>query len=72
MFTDELHKLVDDWAKENAGNALQKPSLNQIKQNQNRSEPDSWNRVHEVRKTVALLLLGLSSSYVMPFSHSQC
>ncbi|XP_073456275.1 serine/threonine-protein kinase WNK3 [Aquarana catesbeiana] len=47
MFTDELHKLVDDWAKENAGNALQKPSLNQIKQNQNRSEPDSWNRVHE-------------------------
>ncbi|KAM5145456.1 serine/threonine-protein kinase WNK3 [Mantella aurantiaca] len=47
LFTDDLHKLVDDWAKENAGNVLQKPSLNQIKQIQNRSESESWNRVHE-------------------------
>ncbi|XP_063792440.1 serine/threonine-protein kinase WNK3 isoform X2 [Pseudophryne corroboree] len=47
MFTDDLHKLVDDWAKENAGNLHLRQSLNQIKQNQNRPEPDSWNRVHE-------------------------
>ncbi|XP_068104403.1 serine/threonine-protein kinase WNK3 [Hyperolius riggenbachi] len=47
MFTDDLHKLVDDWAKENAGNLNLKPSLNQIKQNQSRPDSDSWNRVHE-------------------------
>lgn len=46
LFTDDLHKLVDDWAKENA-NLNQKPSLNQIKLNQNRPETDSWSRVHE-------------------------
>ncbi|XP_075691353.1 serine/threonine-protein kinase WNK3 isoform X2 [Rhinoderma darwinii] len=47
LFTDDLHKLVDDWAKENSGNLLQKPSLNQIKLNQNRPEADGWSRVHE-------------------------
>ncbi|XP_063289543.1 serine/threonine-protein kinase WNK3 [Pelobates fuscus] len=47
MFTDDLHKLVDDWAKENAGNPLLKPSLNQIKQNQSRSETENWNRSYE-------------------------
>ncbi|XP_073397070.1 serine/threonine-protein kinase WNK3 isoform X2 [Dendrobates tinctorius] len=47
LFTDDLHKLVDDWAKENAGSLHQKPSLNQIKLNQNRPETDCWNRVHE-------------------------
>ncbi|KAM4663349.1 serine/threonine-protein kinase WNK3 [Discoglossus pictus] len=47
MFTDDLHKLVDDWAKENAGNQLMKPSLNQLKQNQNRPEMDNWIRAYE-------------------------
>ncbi|KAM3910954.1 serine/threonine-protein kinase WNK3 isoform 2-T2 [Leptodactylus fuscus] len=47
LFTDDLHKLVDDWAKENAGSLHQKPSLNQIKLNQNRPETDGWSRVHE-------------------------
>lgn len=47
MFTDDLHKLVDDWAKETAGNSLMKPSLNQIKQNQSRLENDSWSRTYE-------------------------
>ncbi|XP_053551846.1 serine/threonine-protein kinase WNK3 isoform X2 [Bombina bombina] len=47
LFTDDLHKLVDDWAKENAGNQILKPSLNQIKQNQNRTETDNWNRSYE-------------------------
>ncbi|KAG9477732.1 hypothetical protein GDO78_012968 [Eleutherodactylus coqui] len=47
LFTDDLHKLVDDWAKDNAGNLHQKPSLNQIKLTQNRPETDGWSRVHE-------------------------
>ncbi|KAM9324345.1 serine/threonine-protein kinase WNK3 [Gastrophryne carolinensis] len=47
LFTDDLHKLVDDWAKENANNPQLKPTLNQIKQNQNRPDSDSWNRVNE-------------------------
>ncbi|XP_056396410.1 serine/threonine-protein kinase WNK3 isoform X2 [Hyla sarda] len=45
LFTDDLHKLVDDWAKENS--LQQKPSLNQIKLNQNRSDNDGWSRVNE-------------------------
>nr|XP_048688973.1 serine/threonine-protein kinase WNK3 isoform X6 [Caretta caretta] len=47
MFTDDLHKLVDDWTKEAVGNALMKPSLNQIKQNQHRLEGDSWSKACE-------------------------
>ncbi|XP_051777360.1 serine/threonine-protein kinase WNK2-like isoform X2 [Erpetoichthys calabaricus] len=34
MFTDDLHKLVDDWAKETVGATQLKPSLNQMKQKQ--------------------------------------
>lgn len=48
MFTDDLHKLVDDWAKEKVGNSLIKPSLNQIKQNKHRLDSDSWSKVYEV------------------------
>lgn len=59
LFTDDLHKLVDDWAKENA-NLNQKPSLNQIKLNQNRPETDSWSRVHEVRIRPIICSLFLS------------
>ncbi|XP_027732993.1 serine/threonine-protein kinase WNK3 isoform X2 [Vombatus ursinus] len=44
MFTDDLHKLVDDWTKETVGNALIKPSLNQLKENQHRLETDNWNK----------------------------
>uniref|UniRef100_A0A8D0HVL6 Serine/threonine-protein kinase WNK3 n=1 Tax=Sphenodon punctatus TaxID=8508 RepID=A0A8D0HVL6_SPHPU len=44
MFTDDLHKLVDDWTKETVGNSLLKPSLNQIKQSQHRLEADSWSK----------------------------
>ncbi|XP_067383743.1 serine/threonine-protein kinase WNK2-like isoform X3 [Channa argus] len=32
MFTDDLHKLVDDWTKETVSAANKQPSLNQIKQ----------------------------------------
>ncbi|KAM9113689.1 serine/threonine-protein kinase WNK3 [Pangshura tecta] len=47
MFTDDLHKLVDDWTKEAVGNALLKPSLNQIKQSQHRLDGDSWSKACE-------------------------
>nr|KAF6493228.1 WNK lysine deficient protein kinase 3 [Molossus molossus] len=47
MFTDDLHKLVDDWAKETVGNSLIKPSLNQLKQSQHKLETDNWNKMHE-------------------------
>ncbi|XP_064220392.1 serine/threonine-protein kinase WNK3 isoform X1 [Aotus nancymaae] len=47
MFTDDLHKLVDDWKKEAVGNSLIKPSLNQLKQNQHKLETENWNKVHE-------------------------
>lgn len=48
MFTDDLHKLVDDWTKETVGNSLIKPSLNQLKQSQHKLETENWNKVYEV------------------------
>ncbi|XP_055125084.1 serine/threonine-protein kinase WNK3 isoform X2 [Symphalangus syndactylus] len=47
MFTDDLHKLVDDWTKEAVGNSLIKPSLNQLKQSQHKLETENWNKVSE-------------------------
>ncbi|XP_064524175.1 serine/threonine-protein kinase WNK2 isoform X10 [Pseudopipra pipra] len=35
-FTDDLHKLVDQWTSKTVGAAQTKPSLNQLKQNQKR------------------------------------
>nr|XP_020835697.1 serine/threonine-protein kinase WNK3 isoform X2 [Phascolarctos cinereus] len=62
MFTDDLHKLVDDWTKETVGNALIKPSLNQLKQNQHRLETDNWNKGYEnPSSTVAYTSAWISS-----------
>ncbi|XP_060230894.1 serine/threonine-protein kinase WNK3 isoform X4 [Meriones unguiculatus] len=47
MFTDDLHKLVDDWTKEAVGNFPSKPSLNQLKQSQQKLEAENWNKVYE-------------------------
>ncbi|XP_068997575.1 serine/threonine-protein kinase WNK3 isoform X7 [Embiotoca jacksoni] len=47
-FTDELHKLVDNWTKETVGPALPKPSLNQIKQIQQVQELGGWSQATEV------------------------
>ncbi|KFO80675.1 Serine/threonine-protein kinase WNK2, partial [Cuculus canorus] len=38
MFTDDLHKLVDQWTSKTVGAAQTKPSLNQLKQNQKRQD----------------------------------
>ncbi|MEQ2232307.1 hypothetical protein ILYODFUR_009839 [Ilyodon furcidens] len=45
-FTDELHKLVDNWTKETPGPAPIKPSLNQIKQIQ--QVQGGWSQSAEV------------------------
>lgn len=47
-FTDELHKLVDNWTKETVGPAPPKPSLNQIKQIQQVQELGGWSQSTEV------------------------
>ncbi|XP_060691546.1 serine/threonine-protein kinase WNK2 isoform X4 [Hemiscyllium ocellatum] len=48
-FTDDLHKLVDDWTKETVGAAQFKPSLNQLKQHQHRfdKEPRQKSSQHD-------------------------
>nr|XP_046252258.1 serine/threonine-protein kinase WNK1 isoform X3 [Scatophagus argus] len=47
-FTDDLHKLVDNWTKETVGPSLPKPSLNQIKQIQQVQELGGWSQQTEV------------------------
>ncbi|XP_061909033.1 serine/threonine-protein kinase WNK3 isoform X5 [Entelurus aequoreus] len=47
-FTDELHKLVDNWTKETISQTLSKPSLNQIKQIQQVQELEGWTQPIEV------------------------
>ncbi|KAG7283816.1 hypothetical protein CRUP_034003 [Coryphaenoides rupestris] len=46
-FTDELHKLVDDWTKEAVGSTPPKPSLNQIKHIQQVQELGGWGQTAE-------------------------
>uniref|UniRef100_A0A672ZBC4 Si:dkey-151g10.3 n=1 Tax=Sphaeramia orbicularis TaxID=375764 RepID=A0A672ZBC4_9TELE len=46
-FTDELHKLVDNWTKDTVGPAPPKPSLNQIKQIQQVQEFGGWSQPSE-------------------------
>nr|XP_056706201.1 serine/threonine-protein kinase WNK3 [Euleptes europaea] len=64
MFTDDLHKLVDDWTKEKVGNSLIKPSLNEIKQNKHRLDADSWSRVYETTTST----LGYTSTWISSLS----
>ncbi|KAJ0036811.1 hypothetical protein NQD34_005488 [Periophthalmus magnuspinnatus] len=46
-FTDELHKLVDNWTKDPVGSTPPKPSLNQIKQIQQVQELGGWSHSTE-------------------------
>lgn len=64
MFTDDLHKLVDDWTKETVGNSLIKPSLNQLKQSQHKVETDNWNKVHENTPST----MGYTSTWISSLS----
>ncbi|XP_031650506.1 uncharacterized protein LOC109907075 isoform X1 [Oncorhynchus kisutch] len=47
-FTDDLHRLVDDWTKDTVGPTHPKPSLNQIKQIQQVQELKGWPQPTEV------------------------
>lgn len=47
-FTDDLHKLVDDWAREAAGTSLPRPSLNQLRRGPLRPDTDAWAKAAEV------------------------
>uniref|UniRef100_A0A8C3VW30 Serine/threonine-protein kinase WNK3 n=1 Tax=Catagonus wagneri TaxID=51154 RepID=A0A8C3VW30_9CETA len=64
MFTDDLHKLVDDWTKETVGNSLIKPSLNQIKQSQQKLETDNWNKIYENTPST----MGYTSTWISSLS----
>ncbi|XP_062924190.1 serine/threonine-protein kinase WNK3 isoform X2 [Mobula hypostoma] len=46
-FTDDLHKLVDDWTKETVGAAQFKPSLNQLKQNQQKFDMEVKQKISQ-------------------------
>ncbi|XP_052614156.1 serine/threonine-protein kinase WNK3 [Peromyscus californicus insignis] len=65
MFTDDLHKLVDDWTKETVGHFPSKPSLNQLKQSQQKLETENWNKVYENTPST----MGYTSTWIS--SHSQ-
>ncbi|XP_043935225.1 serine/threonine-protein kinase WNK3 [Protopterus annectens] len=58
MFTDDLHKLVDDWTKETIGSTQLKPSLNQIKQTRQWQEKDNWGKSFEGTATVTFCTSG--------------
>ncbi|XP_025935227.1 serine/threonine-protein kinase WNK3 [Apteryx rowi] len=47
LFTDDFHRLVDEWARETAGTPGPKPSLNQLRQSRGRPEPDARARTAE-------------------------
>ncbi|KAG3272190.1 WNK lysine deficient protein kinase 3, transcript variant X3 [Ictidomys tridecemlineatus] len=64
MFTDDLHKLVDDWTKETVGNSLIKPSLNQLKQSQQKIEAENWNKAYENTPST----MGYTSTWISSLS----
>ncbi|KAM5127828.1 serine/threonine-protein kinase WNK3 isoform 2-T2 [Callospermophilus lateralis] len=64
MFTDDLHKLVDDWTKETVGNSLIKPSLNQLKQSQQKLESENWNKAYENTPST----MGYTSTWISSLS----
>ncbi|XP_043542771.1 serine/threonine-protein kinase WNK3-like [Chiloscyllium plagiosum] len=68
-FTDDLHKLVDDWAKERIGAACLKPSLNMIREIQNRHDFECWQQQQQQQ-----LCDGVSQSctvWMVPTSQGQ-
>ncbi|XP_012891254.1 PREDICTED: serine/threonine-protein kinase WNK3 [Dipodomys ordii] len=64
MFTDDLHKLVDDWTKETVGNFPMKPSLNQLKQSQQKLETENWNKGYENTPST----MGYTSTWISSLS----
>ncbi|XP_075289111.1 serine/threonine-protein kinase WNK2 isoform X4 [Opisthocomus hoazin] len=70
-FTDDLHKLVDQWTSKTVGAAQTKPSLNQLKQNQKRQDMEpKANPMQMQNETsgVNSVRTGLGSKCVVPAS----
>ncbi|KAM6256763.1 serine/threonine-protein kinase WNK2 [Porphyrio hochstetteri] len=70
-FTDDLHKLVDQWTSKTVGAAQTKPSLNQLKQNQKRQDMEpKANPMQTQNETcgVNLVRTGLGTQCAVPAS----
>ncbi|XP_030357222.1 serine/threonine-protein kinase WNK2 isoform X7 [Strigops habroptila] len=68
-FTDDLHKLVDQWTSKTVGAAQTKPSLNQLKQNQKRQDMEpKANPMQTQNETCGVnsVRTGLGKKYVVP------
>ncbi|XP_026713562.1 serine/threonine-protein kinase WNK2 isoform X12 [Athene cunicularia] len=70
-FTDDLHKLVDQWTSKTVGAAQTKPSLNQLKQNQKRQDMEpKANPMQTQNETCGVnsVRMGLGKKCVVPVS----
>ncbi|NWH71078.1 WNK2 kinase, partial [Piaya cayana] len=67
MFTDDLHKLVDQWTSKTVGAAQTKPSLNQLKQNQKRQDMEpKANPMQTQNETCGILKMRSSATDTWP------
>ncbi|NXD45699.1 WNK2 kinase, partial [Copsychus sechellarum] len=66
-FTDDLHKLVDQWTSKTVGAAQSKPSLNQLKQNQKRQDMEpKANPMQTQNETCGILKMRPSATDTWP------
>ncbi|XP_009330859.1 PREDICTED: serine/threonine-protein kinase WNK2 [Pygoscelis adeliae] len=66
-FTDDLHKLVDQWTSKTVGAAQTKPSLNQLKQNQKRQDMEpKANPMQTQNETCGILKMRSSATDMWP------
>ncbi|XP_017592773.1 PREDICTED: serine/threonine-protein kinase WNK2 [Corvus brachyrhynchos] len=66
-FTDDLHKLVDQWTSKTVGAAQTKPSLNQLKQNQKRQDMEpKANPMQTQNETCGILKVRPSATDTWP------
>ncbi|XP_038266218.1 serine/threonine-protein kinase WNK2 isoform X8 [Dermochelys coriacea] len=66
-FTDDLHKLVDQWTSKTVGAAQSKPSLNQLKQNQKRQDMEpKANPMQAQNETCGILTMRVPAIDVRP------
>uniref|UniRef100_A0A4X2L1D8 non-specific serine/threonine protein kinase n=1 Tax=Vombatus ursinus TaxID=29139 RepID=A0A4X2L1D8_VOMUR len=66
MFTDDLHKLVDEWTSKTVGAAQIKPSLNQLKQNQKRQDMEPRANPAQAQNEVNSVRTGVGKQYLVP------
>uniref|UniRef100_A0A7N4PGE0 non-specific serine/threonine protein kinase n=1 Tax=Sarcophilus harrisii TaxID=9305 RepID=A0A7N4PGE0_SARHA len=66
MFTDDLHKLVDEWTSKTVGAAQTKPSLNQLKQNQKRQDMEPRANPAQAQNEVNSVRTGVGKQYLVP------